>query len=180
MKKLSLLLIILGIILTSIYGYNHFKLQKIMNDVISSDYRNTGIKVKTNYEIFINTEILIYNLTQISSDKSMADVFRVFLQFAEKTASSKFSKVVFAYSGKKKFYVNGEYYNKLGKEFNFQNPVYTTRTFPVNLYNLDGTKPYPGWTGGLFGVVGKQVEDFKDFHKQWYLNELTNVYLNSI
>jgi len=176
MKKISALILTLTVIFISIYGFNYFKLQNIMNDVISNDYRNSGIKVKTNFENFINTDILIYNLTKVGGDKSMADVFRVFLQFAEKTTSSMFDKVIFAYYGKKKFYINGVYYNKLGEEFDFQNPVYTTRTFPENLYNLDGTKPYPGWTGGWIGVVGKQVEDFNDFHKQWYLKELANVY----
>jgi hypothetical protein len=37
----------------------------------------------------------------------------------------------------------------------------------------DGSRAYPTWTGGLLGVAGKQVEQFGDFHKQWYFNSLT-------
>ncbi len=45
------------------------------------------------------------------------------------------------------------------------------RTFPENLLRPDGSHAYPTWTGGLIGVAGKQVEDFNDFHRQWWLND---------
>lgn len=146
-----------------------------MNNVLSNDSRNSGIIVKTNYENYINTDILLYNLTQVSSEKSMADVFRVFLQYSESVSSFEFDKVIIAYNGRKKFFIDGDYFKQIGDEFDFQNPIYTTRTFPEHLYNLDGTPAYSGWSGGWLGVVGKQIEDFNDFHKQWYLNELANV-----
>lgn len=60
----------------------------------------------------------------------------------------------------------------MGVEYGTQNPVYTMRTFPENLYRPDGTAAFGTWTGGLFGVLGKQMEDFIEFHKQWYVNEL--------
>jgi len=47
------------------------------------------------------------------------------------------------------------------------------RTFPENLLKPDGSRAYQTWTGGLLGVVGKQVEDFNDFHRQWWLGDLT-------
>ena len=47
------------------------------------------------------------------------------------------------------------------------------RTFPENVYALDGAKAFPSWTGGLIGVTGKQMEDFAEFHKQWYIYDLT-------
>ena len=64
------------------------------------------------------------------------------------------------------------YFRELGKEYDFQNPIYTARTFPENVYTLDGEKAFPSWTGGLIGVMGKQMEDFAEFHKQWYINDL--------
>jgi len=54
-----------------------------------------------------------------------------------------------------------------------QNPVYTMRTFPQNVYALDGSPAFETWSGGLLGVLGKQLEDFSEFHKQWYLNEIS-------
>jgi len=58
-------------------------------------------------------------------------------------------------------------------EYESQNPVYTIRTFPENLYTIDGKNVYGEWTGGLLGVVTKQMEDFNDFHKKWYIDEMT-------
>ena len=57
-------------------------------------------------------------------------------------------------------------------EYGIQNPVYTLRSLPQNVYNLDGTQAFSTWTGGLIGVVGKQMEDLSEFHKQWYINDL--------
>ncbi len=73
---------------------------------------------------------------------------------------------------KTKFVLKGDYFRRLGKEYDFQNPVYTMRTFPENVYTLDGEKAFPSWTGGLIGVTGKQMEDFAEFHQQWYIDDL--------
>lgn len=46
------------------------------------------------------------------------------------------------------------------------------RNFPENLYRPDGQRAFGSWTGGLLGVVGKQMEDFREFHKQWYVEDM--------
>ena len=61
----------------------------------------------------------------------------------------------------------------LGQEYEKQNPVYTMRTFPENVYGVDGTQAFGSWTGGLLGVLGKQMGDFSELHKQWYIADLT-------
>jgi hypothetical protein len=50
--------------------------------------------------------------------------------------------------------------------------VYTVRTFPENLLTPKGSRAYSEWTGGWLGVLGKQTEDFTDFHKKWYLEDV--------
>ncbi|WP_197530230.1 hypothetical protein [Deferribacter desulfuricans] len=102
----------------------------------------------------------------------MADVFRVFLQFAEKMQSKEFKVIELSFKGKTKFKINGDYFRTLGKEYSWQNPVYTMRTFPEHLMNPDGYRAYPEWTGGLLGVLVKQMEEFNDFHKKWYLEDI--------
>ena len=103
----------------------------------------------------------------------MADVFRVFLQFSDKVQSQRFTEVELLYKGKLKFRIAGDYFQTLGKEYSFQNPVYTMRSFPENLKNPDGTRAYAEWSGGILGVALKQMEDFNDFHKRWYLEDLS-------
>jgi len=153
-------------------GFDNFQLQSQMNDVLKNDPRNTGIEVSIKAENRVNTIILIYDLKSISKMNSMADVFRVFLQFSERMNKKKFDFVDLSYKGKTKFKIKGDYFQKLGNEYSWQNSIYTLRTFPENLINLDGSMAYPQWTGGLLGVTGKQMEDFNDFHRKWYLKEI--------
>jgi len=160
------------IIVISVYGFNYFQLQYQMKKVIKDDYRNNGVRVSVHFGNYINPSILIYNLKSISVTNSMTDVFRVFLQFAEKKQLKKYDVIKLCYRSKTKFKIKGDYFQTLGKEYSWQNPVYTMRSFSENLMNPDGSSAYPQWTGGWLGVMGKQVEDFNDFHKKWYLKDM--------
>ena len=146
------------------------QLKAIIDGVIKGDPRNEGIEVNVYAEE--SASILIYDLRGVSDKNSMADVFRVFLQFADKTKEVKYKTIKLAFRNKIKFIIEGEYFQKLGREHSVQNPVYTIRTFPEHLLFPDGKRAYSSWTGGLIGVAQKQMEDFNDFHKKWYLNDL--------
>ena len=50
--------------------------------------------------------------------------------------------------------------------------MYTIRTFPENVFNLDNTTAYSQWTGGILGVLEKQMEDFTDLNNKWYVEQL--------
>lgn len=145
-------------------------LQERMTDVINNDERNTGILVKPYMK---SGDILVFDLQSISGENSRLDVFRVFLQFAEKNTDMTFQRVELAYKGNEKFYIDGLYYKQIGEEYSWQNPVYTIRKFPANLYYPNGTRAYSEWTGGLLAVLNEEMDDFLDFHKQWYWVELS-------
>ncbi len=155
-------------------------LQPKMNEVIKDDPRNDGIEVSAHFKNYTNSSVIIYNLKSVSSEKSMADVFRVFLQFAENLYSNSIDTdvVELQFKGKTKFKITGKYFQTLGKEYSWQNPVYTMRTFPENLMNPDGSDAYPEWTGGLIGVTGKQIEDFNDFHETWWVGDMLEDMIN--
>jgi hypothetical protein len=163
--------IILGIGI--LYGYNYIRFQSIMNNIINDDVRNKGINVSVHYNAYINPSVITYNLNSISGENSMIDIFRVFLQFADKMQSNRFETIELCFQGKPKFKVQGAYFQRLGKEYSSQNPVYTMRTFPENLMKMDGSRAYPEWTGGWLGVMGKQMQDFNDFHKKWWLEDMS-------
>jgi len=143
----------------------------LIDEVIQNDPRNEGIEVSAYYGDKQST--LVFNHINISGDKSAVDVFRLFLQFAEKVKDYKFNKVELAFRKEVIFFINGDYFSKLGEEFSTQNPVYTMRTFPENLKKPDGENAYPKWEGGLLGITSKQMEDFSDFHRQWYIDQLS-------
>lgn len=172
MKKIIRPVLIIIFILIAIYSYNYVSLQMPSNNITSEDSRNQGINFETHYEYYVNTSTLIFNLKNIPLDKAPADIFRTFLQTSSALKDKNFKEIKLAYKGKVKFILKGNYFSTLGNEFGTQNPMYTIRTIPQNLYSLDGTSVYSEWSGGMLGVLGKQMDDFNDFMKEWCLNEL--------
>ena len=156
----------------AVFAWNYVALQRNASQVIENDPRNKGIEVISHYEWLVNPNVVVFDLRNVSDQNSQLDVTRTLLQFSEKLKDHKFDHVVLAYKGNPRFLLKGDYFHTLGIEYNTQNPVYTIRTLPENVYNLDGTSAFGTWTGGVLGVLGKQMEDFGDFQKRWYLSDL--------
>lgn len=172
--KISKALGFIFLVIVCLAAFNYFTLQRHMINVLKDDPRNEGVKVWVHYKWFINPSELKYDLRGISGENSALDVNRVMLQFSEKIKDKQFNKVYLSYRGKDKFYFKGSYFQNLGKEYEFQNPVYTLRTMPENVYTLDGDLQYGSWTGGWLGVTSKQMEDLNQFSKDWFLSEVIN------
>jgi hypothetical protein len=164
-----------AIAVAAIAADNYLSLQSRMNAVVKNDARNTGIEVSVRYRHFVERSVLVYDLKSVGSTNSMADVFRVLLQFAQALQSREFTSVELAFRGQTRFLLTGAYFKKLGEEYVSQNPVYTMRTFSESVLMPDGSHAYPTWTGGWIGVIGKQIEQFNEFHKQWYLGDLAAI-----
>lgn len=67
---------------------------------------------------------------------------RALFQSAAALKESRFGRVVLEYEGTPKFYLEGEYFQTLVREFGTNNPLYLLRTLPENVYKLDGTKAF--------------------------------------
>lgn len=173
MKKIILFLVFFGIAVTlTVFSFNYYNLSKQLSGVVKYDNRNIGIDMRAHYGSYIFPSILVLDIQNISGEISAADVFRVFLQFANRIQDMQFDKVELASNGNTKFILKGDYFKQLGIEHGEQNPVYTMRTFPENVYTPDGKKAFDSWTGGLLGVIGKQMEEFNEFHNKWYIEDL--------
>lgn len=143
-----------------------------MAEVLDKDPRNKGVEVCVHYKTYVNPSVLVYDLRRVGGTNSRLDVTRVLLQFAEQVKDRKFERVELAFRGETRFLLDGDYFQTLGREYNYQNPVYTTNHMPENLRLPDGTRAYDTWTGGLLGVSLKQMQDFNDFHDRWYWRSL--------
>jgi hypothetical protein len=168
-------LLLLGVpllLIAAIYGWNYLALQSPMNEVLREDARNNGISVSVHYSYYLDPSTLVFDLHDVSMTNSKADIFRVLLQYAAKMKSSHYDKVHLAFRGETKFILDGDYFQQLGQEYGAQNPVYTMRTFPSHLKRADGNEAYGSWTGGMIGVLQKEMEDFNSFHDKWYLEEM--------
>jgi hypothetical protein len=172
MKKILIPAIALLVVVAGIQTYAHINLQSPLNSVVEADARNKGIKASASYSNWFPGSRIVFNLTEVSGSNSPADVFRVFLLYAEKQKNKSFTRVILAHKGKQKFMIEGPYFKKLGQEHGSQKPVYTIRTFPEHVFDLSGKQAFANWTGGVLGVVNKQMEDFNEFNKQWFINDL--------
>ncbi|MGX4640871.1 hypothetical protein [Massilia sp. SYSU DXS3249] len=153
---------------------NYINLQYAMSQVQKADSRNEGIQVFVHYEYFVNPNVLIYDLRDVSGTSSPMDVTRVLLQYAEQQKARSFKAVQLSHRGHEKFMLEGGYFQELGREYGKQNPAYTLRTLPENLYKSDGSRAFGSWTGGMLGVLGRQMEDFMTWHRSWYIDELNS------
>ena len=173
-KRVSALVALVLASALTVFLWNYVALQAPMNEVLSADSRNQGIVVKTHFASYCQPSALVFDLQEISGDKSPADVFRVLLQYAAAVQEREFKTVHLNHLGKLKFALDGSYFKRLGSEYGTQNPVYTMRTLPENLFLPSGERAYGTWTGGLLGVLEGQVDDFNNFHQKWYLEDLTS------
>lgn len=174
MKKLYWILGIIVFMVVGIYIFNYVTLIQPAANIVDKDSRNKGILYDVHYKLYVIPNTLEFNLKDVSSGKAAADVFRVFLQTASAFKNKNFKTVELQYKGTTKFVLKGDYYSQLGNEYESQNPIYLTRTFPENLYTPSEVKAYSQWEGGLLGVTTKQMEDFMDFNKKWYIEDIVN------
>jgi hypothetical protein len=172
MKLIKWTSIILVLAVGAIYGFNYLTVIQPTQTKIQEDERNEGISVDVHYKFYVIPTTLVYDLKTVPTDKAAADVFRVFLQTSSALKDKTFEIIELSYKGQTKFFIKGDYFSELGNEFGTQNPMYTIRTFPENVFKANGEAAYLQWTGGALGVLGKQMEDFNDFNKNWYLDDL--------
>ena len=171
-RRLMLLMSGFVILTALVLGANYYFIHRTLLSVIESDVRNKGVKVVAYYEYLVSPKTLVFDLRDVEGEKSPLDIFRVFLQFSAAQKDHEYELIKLSFRGDSKFILKGDYFKKLGDEFGTQNPVYTIRTFPEHLFRPDGSAAFGVWTGGLIGVLGKQMEDFNEFHREWYVNDL--------
>ena len=172
MKKVIFVVVVLCLATGSIFAFNYFSVGKPIVEVLDADPRNSGIEISSNYKNYIQLSTLAVNVRRVEGEKSAADVFRVLLQYSSKIKDKKFDLILLQSKGKTKFQLKGDYFRQLGIEYGQQNPVYTMRTFTEHLYTSEGDKAFGTWTGGLLGVLKEQMEDFEEFHKKWYVEDM--------
>lgn len=171
-RPLKKILAAVATVIVSIYIFNYVAVSATIRAAVAADERNNGIVFSGNYRNYVDLNILVVSLEKVSSHNSNMDVFRALLQVAESFQDRDFEKIVVQFKGVDKFQLKGRYFQKLGSDYEYQNPMYTLRTFPENLYGVDGHRLYGSWSGGAIGVLGKQMEDLNDVFKRWFLYDL--------
>lgn len=162
------LLFVLVAVACGLWAFNYLSVDRPLQNVLTADSRNRVVSARAHFGGWIDTNALVFDLTDVSAKAARIDVFRVFLQYAEAMKNRRFATVVLAARGKEKFTLDGSYFQELGNEYATQNPLYITRTFPTHLAAMDGTKPYSEYEGGILSVLQKEIEQFTEFSDAWY------------
>ncbi len=166
-----LLPLLIGAGFLAIWLYNQILLQKPLTRVILSESRNNLVHARAHFDGWVDTKTVVFDLTDVADNSSSLDIFRVFLQYAKEQKEQRFERIVLAAYGRKKLALPGAYFQQLGQEYDSQNLMYTIRTFPHHLLDMQGRKPFPEYEGGLFAVLGEEMKQFAEFNERWFLND---------
>ena len=161
-------MLVLGLALGG--GY-YFYARAVSGPVATALAGETGADTPVYRRHWISGDEIVFDIRSVDGSTSMADMTRRLLKAAEALKEWRFSRVYLAYRGDERFYLEGAYFKQLGEERGFQNPVYTIRTMPENVHNLDGSPAFGQWTGGVIGVLGRQMEDVNEFHRRWWVSD---------
>ena len=165
------ILAVLSALLLAVAGSLFLYNRSVSAPVASALAGETGAETRMSRRNWISSSEIVFDIRSVDGSISMADMTRRLLKAAEALKDKKFQRVFLAYKGEERFYLDGSYFNQLGEERSFQNPVYTIRTLPEHVFKPDGTPAFETWTGGWLGVMSKQLEDSNEFHRQWWVNE---------
>ncbi len=158
-------------IVGGIWLYNYMTLQVPLDKLSVTDAKNAVVKVNAHYGGWVDFNTVVFDIKDLSGEASRLDVFRVLLQFAETQKGRQFQRVILAARGQNKFVIPGDYFQQLGQEYHTQNPMYTVRTFAPHVTAMDGSHPFGEYSGGILAVLGKEMEQFTEFHNEWYIND---------
>jgi hypothetical protein len=156
-------------VLAAVVAFNYFGVMRPVAKQLDGDSRNAGFAMTAHYRFYVDPNTLVIDLRQVDS-ASPLDLCRGLFQAAKVMSDSgkRFERVVLARTGHPVFHLKGDDFARLGTEFaNGQNPVFLIRTLPEKLYRPNGEAAFPQWTGGLLGVLGKQMEDVTTAVRTW-------------
>ncbi len=167
MGAFAMLLCLVVVAIVLVQGYAYFTLKAPLAKVLRSDSRNQGISASAYFRYHIPAGSIVLDVDSIGPGMRPVDILRVMLQFAETQEHASYEWVILASGGRERFKMRGAYFRKLGAEYEFQNPLYTMRTMPENLYRMDGRPAFPEWEGGALAVMGEQMKNFSEFIGEW-------------
>lgn len=151
---------------------NNFALDRAARANLAGDTRNDLVRYELTYLVPWDRKTIVFNLKDVEPTGSALDVTRVLFQVAEGVSDRDFDRVILAYKGERRFYLQGWYFEEIGRTYSYENPTYLLRTMPENTFEMDGDAAFERWQGGLLGVATRQLEDFNTLHDRWYRDDL--------
>ena len=159
-------LIFLGTpIIAALAGYmaNYLLLQRPMNQILEENAAYRGMKVQTHYQYWVIPGVLVYDLRSLDDDLDPLHVHTAMLQYAFNKRQSEYDRVELHYRGKKKIWMDGNTFKRIGEEYGKKN-------FQYVLFDFTGTVKARDRNTRLDKVKDPN-EALVQFHRIWYANE---------
>jgi hypothetical protein len=164
-----ILAITLALVALLIWSGNYLLVSKPIRTELNSDSRNASFHLVGHYRYHVDISTLVLDLRRVEA-VAPADLFRGLFQSAKAMHESgrSFTRVILARSRGSVFLLKGHDFRELGREYSQeQNSVYLIRTLPEMLFMPSGEPAFGSWTGGLLGVLGRQMEDATQAASTW-------------
>lgn len=123
------------------------------------------------YRFGVLPTVIVFDIRDLTPTASAASVIGDLLRLSAELKDREFDAVHLAWRGETRFILPGEQFRTIGREYAYQNPVYTIRTLPQHLLRPDGRPAYSTWSGGMLGVLGAQMEDVNRFAGEWFIDD---------
>jgi len=153
--------------------WNHLALQAPLGRVLASDERNAGIEARAHFGSYIRPHVLVFDLRRVAEGTREVDTFRVLLQFAAALQDRRFETVRMAHRGTTKLVLDGDYFQRMGREYGDKNPLLFVAGFPRYLRRPNGERVFPQGAHGREDRPYRQLADFWEVYQVWYLTERT-------
>jgi hypothetical protein len=170
-QRPAIYLLMLVVLAASIFAALEWRKHSMNTGVQTALAGETGAETVVYRRDLLGGNDIVFDVQSVSGDMSMVIMTRRLLKTAEALKDLDVGRVYLAYKGREKFYFDGAYFKQIGAERQWQNPVYTIRTMPENVHNLDGSSAFQSWSGGLIGVLGQQMNDVDEFHRRWWTDD---------
>ncbi len=145
------------------YSANFLLLQEPMNDVLKENAAYSGMDVSAHYQYWVVPGVVVYDLRHVSFRQTPIDVHTAFLEFASKVKAKRYSRLELSYRGIEKFSLDGESFQKLGREYAKKNFDFVLYKLPWLLHPESGARMPPHDASDRDALV--------QFHQQWYGND---------
>jgi hypothetical protein len=155
----------------AVWLYNDLLLQRPLEQVLSVDNRNAGLLVAVHLQHYTNPRIVVFDVRNIAGTNSRLDILRAFLIFAEQQQSRQFDSAELDCRGRPRFWMHGDYFRELGREYETANPIQTSLALPAHVYGADGRALYAPPDQGLYGLSAG-VQHFIEFMDRWCFRDL--------
>jgi len=149
-------------------GFNALVVDGPVQGALGEDSRNTTVSVHVYHRWAVSPREIVFDIWDVGPEASAAAVTRTLLVAAETLQDRDYDRVHLAFRGSEKFWLAGDDFRALGKRFSTGFAVADMAAIPEKLKLPSGISAFGSWSGGWLGVIGKQLEDLNDWHRQWW------------